>query len=285
VRQILQRLGLGFCSLLLLGLLGCTTQLRPTSDQSVDLNLTWQHLVQSNPSDANPQNPDNFLIERPQYTLAYNRSRGTANWASWQLNSSWLGAGNRPAFTPDDNLPSIWVRITPEDYIGSGFDRGHLVPAADRNRSPQDSAAVFVMSNIFPQAPDNNRGPWEKLERYCRDLAKAGDQLYIIAGPAGTGGRGSRGNRQRIGRGKITVPAQAWKVIVVNEQSNLEQGIVTANTRIIAVIIPNQQGIKENAWQEFRVSVREVEQLTGYNFFATLPIALQNQLETQVDHR
>jgi endonuclease G len=263
--------------------MACTAQLQPAPRSPADANLSWKTLLESNPSGANNRNPDNFLIERPQYTLAYNRSRGMANWASWQLNSAWLGTGNRPAFTADDNLPSDWARITPEDYTGSGFDRGHLVPAADRNRSPEDSAAVFVMSNIFPQAPDNNRGPWEKVESYCRDLAKAGDELYIIAGTTGTGGRGSRGERQRIGRGKITVPAQTWKVIVVNDQPNPEQTILTANTRIIAVIMPNQQGIKEQNWREFRVSVREVEQLTGYNFLATLPTTLQDQLETRVD--
>jgi endonuclease G, mitochondrial len=276
--RIFQRLttGLGSLSLVSLILYGCSGLLpKPSSN----VNLTF-----GNPSGANLGDPNNFLIERPQYVLSYNRSRGSANWASWQLTAAWLGTGDRPVFSPDLTLPVSWPQITPEDYTNSGFDRGHLVPAADRNRTAPDSAAVFLMTNIFPQAPDSNRGPWEKLERYCRDLAKAGNELYIMAGTYGMGGVGRRGQQQWIGDGKIAVPAQMWKVVVVQSQPDSGSISSAPQTRVIAVIMPNKQGTKRQRWQLFRTSVREIENLTGYNFFPNLPTTTQDRLETQVDN-
>jgi endonuclease G, mitochondrial len=248
-------------------------------------STTNPNLLLGNPSRAthNPNNSDNYLIERPQYVLSYNRQRGIANWVSWQLNADWLGNGERLPFTPDSSLPVGWYVAIPENYTGTGFDRGHLVPAADRNQTPADSKAVFLLTNIFPQAPDNNRGPWEKLERYCRELVKSGKELYILAGPAGTGGVGSKGSRTSIAKGKITVPEKTWKVVIVNDAPSMGLAGINANTRLIAVVMPNEQGIKEQPWQPFRTSVREIETLTGYDLLTNLSPELQTALETQID--
>jgi len=81
-----------------------------------------------------------------------------------------------------------------------------MVPAADRDKTETDSKSVFLMTNILPQAPDNNQGPWEKLESYCRELVKQGKELYIISGGSGTGGIGTNGAKTAIANGKITVP-------------------------------------------------------------------------------
>jgi endonuclease G, mitochondrial len=285
----LRSAGLRLCclGLVLASLLSsCTFYSRTSVDLTVTAKLSADNMALGNPSKANDRDPNNFFLSRPQYVLSYNRSHGIANWASWHLEGKWLGSGERPPFTTDPNLPGTWYQVAPQDYTGSGFDRGHLVPAADRNRSPNDSAAVFVMTNIFPQAPDNNRGPWEKLERYCRDLVKEGYGLYIVAGTHGTGGGGSRGRKEQL-RGKVRVPAEVWKVIVVTdpspENSSGNGSKVDAQTRVISVIMPNQQGIKEDDWQRFRVSVRDVETLTGYDFLSALPKFLQDQLETEPD--
>jgi endonuclease G, mitochondrial len=235
-----------------------------------------------NPSHNLTLSADRYhLFLRPQYALLYDRTTNTPAWASWQLNASWLGDGTRPQFAPDPALPTGWFRVTPHNYTGSGFDRGHIVPAADRNRTPEDEAAVFYMSNIAPQAPDNNRGPWEKLESYCRRLVKSGKELYIIAGPTGQGGVGSAGSANTIANGKITVPAAFWKIVVVNNRPGLGLDGITQNTRAIAVLIPNQQGIKEARWQQFRTNVRALEQRTGYDFLSNLPVPVQEALETQ----
>jgi endonuclease G, mitochondrial len=222
---------------------------------------------------------------RPQYAMLYDRTTNTAAWVSWQLNRGWIGTLNRPPFTPDSELPAQWYEVTPHEYTDSGFDRGHLVPAADRNHTQEDEAAVFKMTNIVPQAPDNNRGPWEGLEHYCRVLAKFGNELYIIAGPVGRGGVGSLGSATAIARGKVTVPAALWKIVVVKDRPG--QGIkgINERTRVIAVLMPNKQGIKEENWKQFRTTVRAIEQQTGFDFLSNLSPKLQDALETHVDGR
>lgn len=150
------------------------------------------------PSSATSFNANDYLISRPQYVLSYNRSKAIPNWASWQLNQTWLGSRPRIPFEPDQTLPSSWEKVSPNDYTGSGFDRGHVVPAADRNKTADDSRAVFLMTNIFPQAPDNNQGPWAQLESYCRDLVAQGKELYIVAGGRRRGGE--QGKKEQRGR-------------------------------------------------------------------------------------
>jgi endonuclease G len=238
-----------------------------------------------NPSGAttNLANADNYLIVRPQYALSYNRDKEIPNWASWQLNQDWLGALPRGSFIPDTSLPRGWYQVTPQDYTGSGFDRGHLVPAADRNKTTEDSQAVFLMTNILPQAPDNNRGPWEKLERHCRELVSQGKELYIIAGGVGSGGVGERQRMKAIDHGQIAVPAVTWKAIVVLEHPGMGLPGITESTPVIAVIIPNRQGIKEQEWQTFRTSVDAIEQLTGYDLLSNVPRPIQDVIEARVD--
>ncbi|HEY9824511.1 MAG TPA: DNA/RNA non-specific endonuclease, partial [Stenomitos sp.] len=141
----------------------------------------------------------------------------------------------------------------------------------------------FSMANIVPQAPDNNRGPWEALEQYCRNLTLSGKELYIVAGPLGVGGEGSAGAKQAIAHGKITVPAALWKIIVVNPKPGLGLGGITENTRTIAVLMPNRQGIKDTDWRQFRTSIRDLERRTGYQFLSNVPQPVQESLETQVD--
>lgn len=244
------------------------------------------NLLMGNPSQAtaDPSNSNNYLILRPQYALSYSKSRGIPNWVSWELNANWIGDAPRSEnFAPDESLPANWDRVKPSDYRGSGFDRGHLANSKDRSRSPEDNLATFLMTNIMPQSPDNNRGVWEQLESYCRQLANSGKELFIIAGAHGQGGIGEKGLRATIGNGKVVVPAVTWKVILVLDKPGSGVAEVTPNTRTIAVIIPNKQGIKSDPWQKYLVSVKEVEKLTGYNFFSTIPAPVQTAIESKID--
>ena len=259
----------------------------PQAPPSRPAGDTSGNLLAGNPSGAAPDAsaPDDYLVERPEYALSYNRSRGTANWVSWHLGRSDLGDVRRQNdFRPDDSLPAGWYRVTPSDYAGSGFDRGHLVPSADRSADAQSNSATFLMTNMIPQAPDNNQGPWRLLEEYERTLAAGGSELYIVAGPAGLGGVGSRGPASATPSAKVAVPAQTWKVILVlPEGSDISQA--GADARAIAVIMPNRQGIKNQDWRDFRVSVDEVERLTGYDFFSAAPPAAQAAFESRVDDK
>lgn len=245
-----------------------------------------ENLALGNPSNATAdaaRTPDNFLVERPQFALSYNNSKKIPNWVSWHLTKKWLGnEGRKGVFHPDDDLPATFARVTPADYSHTGFDKGHMCPSGDRTTNFDDNNALFTMINMVPQAPDNNRKTWEHLESYCRTLVEQGNDLYIICGPAGMGGTGSSGFRNTISsRMKITVPSSTWKVVLVLPNGHGVEKI-DKTTRTIAVIVPNQQGINED-WKEFRHSVREVEELTGFDFFSNVPRAVQDAIEVTID--
>jgi endonuclease G len=246
-----------------------------------------EHLSMGNPSNAvvDINQPTNYLMEKSQYALSYHRDKGRANWVSWHLDSSWMGsAARQDDFRSDTSLPAGWYRVLGTDYSGSGFDRGHYCPSADRTSTVADNSATFLMTNMMPQSPDNNQGPWADLEDYSRTLVNAGNELHIIMGGAGQGGTGSNGGiTMTIAGGHVQVPAQTWKVILVQPQGTNDVARVTTSTRVIAVLMPNAQGIRTNLWEQYRVSVDEVEQLTGYDFFSNVPASIQAVIESSVD--
>jgi endonuclease G, mitochondrial len=244
------------------------------------------NLLMGNPSQAtsSPGNAENYLISRPQYALSYSKNKGIPNWVSWELNSTWLGDARRTGkFAPDGELPANWEQIKPSDYTGSGFDRGHMTNSEDRSRSPEDNAQTFLMTNIIPQSPDNNQGPWVQLENYSRQLVRSGKELFIVSGGHGQGGIGKNGLKATVGQGKVLVPAVTWKVILVLDTPNSGVAGVNKNTRTIAVIMPNKQGIKNDPWQQYQTSVQEVEKLTGYKFFTSVPEEIRSVIDAKVD--
>jgi hypothetical protein len=140
------------------------------------------------------------------------------------------------------------------------------------------------MTNMMPQSGGNNQGPWEKLETVSRSLASQGNELYIIAGSVGAGGIGASGSVvTSIDNGRITVPAQTWKVILVLPNGDNDVARVNNNTRTIAVIMPNVESIRPDQWQKYVVSVDQVEGLTGYDFFSNVPTDIQAVIEARVD--
>ncbi len=246
------------------------------------------HLLLGNPSNAqtNVSMVDNYLLARKQYVLSYNRSRGGANWVAWHLNNGWKGDAERSKdFHPDTSLPSGWYQVATKDYSNSGFDRGHMCPSDDRDKSAEDNMATFMTTNIIPQAPKNNQETWRMLEEYCRRLATdQNKELYIICGSYGKGGINKDNEKKNeIAGGKVTVPARVWKIVVIIDNGNGDLQRVNANTRIIAIDTPNTQDAEEKPWGSYRVSVRAIEKATGYDFLSNLPKVLQDQLETIVD--
>jgi endonuclease G len=233
-----------------------------------------EHLVMGNPSraTADEAKKDNFLIKRMQSALSYNNTNGTPNWVSWHVNKSWLGRVRQSKFAPDPDLPEGFFQVRPNDYRGSGFDLGHMCPSGDRTATKEDNEATFYMNNMVPQSPDNNRKTWERLETYCRRLVRRGNELYIVAGPAGRGGWGENGFKTSLKarQGDILVPGKTWKVVLVLPEGVTDPQKVTVEARTIAVIVPNIQGL-DTSWRTYRCSVAHVEQLTGYTFFSNVP--------------
>jgi endonuclease G, mitochondrial len=242
------------------------------------------HLTMGNPSGAG-SSYSNYLLSKSQYAVSYNCYRGTPNWVSWQLNPSWLGSAPRQDdFRADTTLPSGCYRVSSSDYTGSGFDRGHMAPSADRTNTVTNNSATFLMTNMIPQAPDNNQGVWANLESYCRDLVvNQGKELYVISGSYGTGGTGSNGTKTTIANGNVTVPARTWKVIIVLNRPNSGASSVTTSTRVIAVNIPNTQGVRYADWRNYRVSVDSIEVNTGYNLLSNVSTSIQSTIEARVD--
>ncbi len=245
-----------------------------------------RHLVMGNPSNATTDvaNFTNYLLAKNQYVMSYHRDRGIPNWVAWHLDTTWLGTTPRQDdFRPDSSLPAGWYQVLQTDYSGSGFDRGHHCPSGDRTASVADNSATFVMTNMMPQAPDNNQGPWEELESYSRTLAQAGNEMYIYMGGAGQGGVGSNGPLNTVAAGHVVVPAFTWKVIVVLPNGDNDADRVSKTTRVIAVIMPNTQGIRNNSWTIYRTNVRQVERLTGLNFFTNVRPQMRFFMKNRVD--
>src|SRR5205814_3739320 len=121
------------------------------------------------------------------------------NWVSWRLTKEDVGdAPRKRIFDTDATLPDGFTQVTHKDYVGGGFDRGHMCPHSDRAATDESSFATFIMTNIIPQAPNVNQKAWDQMENYCRGLTTKHRRLYILAGPAGSGGRGSHGFRTSI---------------------------------------------------------------------------------------
>lgn len=245
------------------------------------------HLTLGNPSQAvtNTSYTTNYLLVKTQYVMSYHKTRAIPNWVAWHLDPSWLGTTPRQDnFRADNSLPSGWYQVGGTSYTSSGFDRGHICPSADRTSSVTNNAATFFMTNMMPQAPDNNQGPWARLEDYERTLVSQGNELYIYAGSYGTGGTGSNGTKTTINNGNITVPNRTWKVIVVISQGTNDLGRITTSTRVIAVDMPNTQGIRSVNWGTYRVKVDQIEASAGINLLDVVPTSIQNTLENTLDN-
>jgi len=284
--QSKQKLSVGAIALLVLiaviGLIAKQFQVpqtEPTKPEVTDElapSKRSDHLVMGNPSKAkaDPAEKNNYLLEKDQYALSYNNSKGTPNWASWRLCKGDMGTTPRKdAFHPEELLPAGFHRVKPGDYrfTETNFDRGHLCPNADRDRTEENAKATFSMANMMPQSHELNGGPWADLEDYCREQASKGKELYIVTGPSGMGGTTKKGKFDTIGDDKITVPAQCWKVVLIlDDKDGDDVARVTKDTRTIAVIMPNNTDVQK-PWPKYQVNVDQVEKLTGYKFFTKVP--------------
>lgn len=244
---------------------------------SISVHLT---LGLPDSSTTSSSNTTHYLSVKHQYVISYNSSHKTPNWSAWELNNSWLGSTDRQdTFRTDSTLPSSLAQAALADYSGSGYDRGHMCPSADRTLSVTDNSNTFYLTNMVPQSANNNQGPWEKLEEYERSLATSGKELFIMSGPIYSG------TVSTIGSGKVAVPTSTWKVITVLNSVGQGPANVTTSTRVIAVIMPNSDSkiSKSDDWHNFRVTTRAIEQATGLNIMSDVAQSVQDVIETKVD--
>lgn len=244
------------------------------------------NMLLGNPSNAlaDISSENNYLMVKTYYSLSYSRSRGTPNWVSWHIQSADLGTQARSNdFRADITLPAGWYQVQNSSYSGSGFDRGHNCPSGDRTSTADANSATFLMTNMMPQAPNNNQQTWANLENYTRSLVNAGNEVYVIDGSYGQGGTGSLGGvTNTINNGNVTVPSNIWKIVVVLPAGNNDLNRINGATRVIAVNTPNINSINSD-WTQYKTTVRDIENVTGYNLLSSLRVSLQDSLETRRD--
>lgn len=263
----------------------CTFSIQVTTPPSA-LYDDNDHMYFGNPSNASvmEDSSNNYLMRKTYYAISYSGERGTPNWVSWHLHSNDLGGASRQDdFREDPAIPTGWYKVTTASYSAAGFDRGHNTPSADRTSTIEANSATFLMTNIIPQAPYHNQVVWAGLEDSLRRLTNMGYEVYTIMGNYGRGGTGNNGYATTIDAGRVTVPANIWKVAIVIPNGNNDSSRVTENTRIIAVDIPNTNTLFSN-WKNYRVSVDAIEGATGYNLLTRMPEEMQTALEIKVDN-
>ena len=212
-----------------------------------------------------PQEPDLLLVRRG-FSVGYSARYRQAVWVSYVLSADRLGlvqlkrAGKFAVDPAVRNDP-----VHPREYNRTGFDRGHLAPAADMTYSFETMRNSFYMTNISPQLPGCNRGIWKRLEEQVRRWALKEGELYVITGPI------FDRKPQRMGRRGIPVPTAFYKVILD----------LTPPRKMIAFIIPN--GSTKRRLSSFVTTVDAVEELTRCDFFSKLDDAEEEALESVSD--
>jgi len=210
--------------------------------------------------------PSKDLVKHSYFLLSYNEKYEQANWVYYSLTDSMIlngGEERSNSFKMDKLVPTESAKSS--DYTKSGYDRGHLCPAADMGFNPVAMQESFLMSNISPQTPDFNRGVWKELESTVREWAKKERHIYVVTGPVFKDNKGS------IGKEEVIVPGYYFKVIYD----------VTDNAKMIAFVLPNEKS--DRPLTDFVVSTDEVEKLTGFDFFSQLSDNMETNLESKVE--
>jgi endonuclease G len=204
------------------------------------------------------------IVKHKYYTLAYSEEHEQALWVYYLLTPEFIvGTLNRSDnFRPDPAVSTGSATLA--DYKNSGYDRGHLCPAADMKLNATAMSETFYLSNMSPQVPGFNRGIWSNVEEQVRKWTLEYDSLYIVTGPV------FRDNLGVIGRNKITVPGYYYKVIYSPRKKEM-----------IGLILPNASSPESVG--KFVVPVDSVEALTGIDFFPELADEIENKLEGNVD--
>ncbi len=214
---------------------------------------------------AVPRGMNDTLVRYEAFDVHFNSERGIANCALYELvNNELYGTVERGnEFMAD---PGVKGCPLPEEYAGSGLDRGHLVPAGDLKWNGTAMRQSFMLTNVGPMHKALNEGGWAKLEEKVREWTARDSALLVFTGPVVSDGDTT------LASGRVKVPSAYYKVIMAP---------CVRPIRVIAFIYPN--GHSGGRLQQYAVSVDEVERRTGLDFFSTLPPEEQQRLESPVN--
>ena len=210
-----------------------------------------------------PTNNKGLTIKHTYFTLSYSGKDKQAEWVAYSLTPMSINGSQKRAskFMAD---PKITDAVGPSSYSKSGYDRGHLCPAADMKLNSVSMNESFYMSNMSPQAPSFNRGIWSKLEDKVRDWALQKNGVYVVTGPLLNKSCGIVSN-------SITVPCAYYKIVFKQTAKGVE---------VIAFMLPNAGS--NLPLKDFVISIDELEALTGIDFFAALPNEEEEKFESLV---
>lgn len=207
------------------------------------------------------------VIEHIGYTVSYNEQRRNPNWVAYELTDK-EAAGKEPRaskFIPDPLV--IGNQATDDDYRRSGWDRGHLAPAADMKWSEQAMDESFYLSNISPQNNNLNRGVWKSIEELTREIAVKYKNVLVVTGPVFTNENGLGS----IGENRVLIPNGFYKVLLINDNGYKGIGFYCENVAGKKKLIT------------YAHSIDYIEELTGIDFFHKLPDEIEYFVESEYD--
>ena len=209
------------------------------------------------------------LIQHSTFILAYDEDHEQAKWVAYVLTREELNrkyVDRTDWFEKDEAVPTGSAEYY--DYKESGYSKGHLLPSADRAWSRAVNEETFLMSNISPQNYHFNAGVWRELEENVRDWARKNERLYVVTGPV------IGKSRKKIGNNGVTVPEAYFKVLLDLDEPEL---------KAIGFLIPNEK--TDRPLSDFAMSVKEVEEKTGIDFYSQLISSdtLEEELESVYD--
>lgn len=207
------------------------------------------------------------LLQRTGYIVSYNKDTKLPNWVAWHLTPDRIsGPAKRSGidFEPDLDVPA--PRAEDSDYYGSGYDRGHMCPAADNKFSKKAMQESFLFTNMCPQNSNLNRGDWNEMEMACREWAQKYGSVYVVCGPILY-----KGKHKTIGKNRVVVPEAFFKVVLRTGE----------NPNAIGFIYKNTEGNRPKG--DYVNTVDEVERITGIDFFPSLPDNIEDKIEAKAD--
>lgn len=207
------------------------------------------------------------ILKRTGYTASYNKQTMLPNWVAWTISAGRLsGPAKRPAraFHEDTDVPK--PRAVDMDYVNSGYDRGHMCPAADNKWSKEAMYESFLFTNICPQNHNLNIGDWNEMENQCRRWAEEYGKIYVVCGPILY-----KGKHKTIGRNKVVVPEAFFKVVLRTGKT----------PQAIGFIYKNEKGNRPKG--DYVNTVDDVERITGIDFFPALPDDVEKRVEAKAN--
>lgn len=216
---------------------------------------------------TSPKGTPEQILKRTGYVASYNKTTLLPNWVAWHLTAERTeGSAKRSGvdFAEDTEVPE--PRATDWDYYNSGYDRGHMCPAADNKWSKKAMEESFLFTNMCPQNGNLNRGDWNEMEMACRKWAKKYGDLYIVCGPILY-----KDKHKTIGKNKVVVPEAFFKVVLRTGD----------DPQAIGFIYKNTSGNRPK--DSYVNTVDEVERITGIDFFPSLPDDVEKKVEAECD--